>query len=90
MITYYTLFASQFAFLGGFIWFVLNRDRVVPQHRDSLVFSAIIVGVAGVSYFLIRNMYLSMLTELSNTAAPAAQAKAYSRLFFSYRSVSLC
>ena len=75
MITYYILFASQFAFLGGFIWFVMNRDRIVPEHRDSLVFSAIIVGVAGVSYFFIRSMYLSMLTELSNTAAPAAQAR---------------
>ena len=74
MLTYYILFASMFAFLGGFIWFVMNRDRIVPEHRDSLVFSAVIVAVAGVSYFFIRSMYLSMLTELAKTTAPAARA----------------
>ena len=75
MLTYYVIFASVFALGGGFVWFVMNRDRIVPEHRDSLVFSAIIVGVAAVSYFFIRELYHSMLSELATTTDPAARAR---------------
>ena len=73
-ITNYALFVSVFGFAGTFVWALANRDRIAPEHRDSIVLSAVIVGVAGVSYFFIHQFYHSMLVELANTPdAPARQ-----------------
>ena len=72
-ITNYVLFASVFGFAGTFVWALANRDRIAPRHRDGIVLSAVIVGVAGVSYFFIHQFYHSMLVQMAATTDPAAR-----------------
>lgn len=66
MVTYYFLVVAFYAFVGGFIFSVMSRESVAPEHRVSRNFTAIIAAVAGISYFIIQDDYRHMLGVLAH------------------------
>ena len=67
MITYFFMIFAAYAFLGSFLFAVLGKSAVAPEHRISRYYTAIIAAVAGISYMLIAHFYHNMLRELSQT-----------------------
>jgi len=65
MITYFFMIFAAYAFLGSFLFAVLGKSAVAPEHRTSRYYTAIIAAVAGISYMLIAHFYHNMLRELS-------------------------
>lgn len=74
MLTYFLMAAAGYAFLGNVIFSLASRSSVVPEHRISRVYGAIIAAVAGVSYFLITHFYHEMLHGLSELHSPEERA----------------
>lgn len=67
MLTYFCLIISAYAFGGNFLFAVLSKTSVAPEHRVSRYYTAIIAAVAGVSYFLIAHFFHSVLKEVAHT-----------------------
>ncbi|HEX8426809.1 bacteriorhodopsin [Hymenobacter sp.] len=65
MVTYFFISVAAYSFLGNLIFSLATHSSVVPEHRTSRVFEAIIAAVAGVSYFLILTYYHHMLEDLA-------------------------
>ncbi|WP_027483014.1 bacteriorhodopsin [Deinococcus pimensis] len=70
-VTHYTLFATMLAFLAASVFFLTTQNRVVPEHRASMVLHAIICLVAGVSYFFIQDHYRHYLQVIATVGDPA-------------------
>ena len=73
MVTYFTLTVTMFALGGAFVFFLAAEKRIAPEHRGTMILSAVIVGVAAVSYFLIRGYYHSALEAVSAAQGVAAR-----------------
>lgn len=57
MVAYYFFYVATFALGGAFVFFLAAQKRVTPEHRASMVISAVIVDVAAVSHFLMRGFF---------------------------------
>ncbi len=75
MIAYYCFFAAAFALGAAFVFFLAAEKRVAPEHRASMIISALIVGVAAVSYYLMRGFFLDALHTVADAKNPAAQQR---------------
>ena len=71
MITYYSMIFAFYAFVGSFIFSVMSRSSVAPEHRVSVSLTAIIAAVAGISYFIIQDDYRHMLGQVTQLTDPA-------------------
>lgn len=63
--TEFFLLMTVFAFAGSFLFSLLTRTSIAPEHRVSNTLTAIISLVAGASYFIIHDDYHEMLRELA-------------------------
>ncbi len=75
MVAYYFFFAAAFALGAAFVFFLAAEKRVAPEHRASMIISALIVGVAAVSYYLMRGFFQDALQSVANARNPAAQQR---------------
>ncbi len=50
-VLHYSLFVAMFAFGAGFVFFLVEKEEVLPEYRGTMVTSAIICGVAAVAYY---------------------------------------
>ncbi len=75
MVAYYCIFAAVFALGAAFVFFLAAEKRVAPEHRSEMILSALIVGVAAVSYYLIRGFFQDALRSVANAQDPAAQRR---------------
>lgn len=73
MLTWFFMLVAFYAFLGNFIFALITRTSVAPEHRLSRNYTAIIAAVAGISYYLIQSYYRDMLEELAQLADPDDQ-----------------
>ena len=64
-VTDFFLLMTVFAFAGSFLFSLLTRISIAPEHRVSNMLTAIIALVAGASYFIIHDDYHEMLRELA-------------------------
>lgn len=71
MITYYSMIFACYAFVGSFIFSIMSRSSVAPEHRVSVSFTAVIAAVAGISYFIIQYDYGHMLGQYAMLQDPA-------------------
>ena len=56
-ILHYSLFVAMFALGAGFVFFLVEKEKVLPDYRGTMVTSAIICGVAAVAYYYLMNEY---------------------------------
>ena len=75
MITEFFLLTAAFAFLGAFVFFLASKNSVAPRHRSASINSAVIMLVAGASYWLIRTYYHDMLHQIDAIADAGARRK---------------
>lgn len=54
---HYSLFVSMFALGAGFVFFLVEKEKVLPDYRGTMVTSAIICGVAAVAYYFLMTEY---------------------------------
>lgn len=54
---HYSLFVSMFALGAGFVFFLVEKEKILPQYRGTMVTSAIICGVAAVAYYFLNRQY---------------------------------
>ena len=54
---HYSLFASMLALGAGFVFFLAEKERILPEYRGAMVTSAIICGVAAVAYYFLTRNY---------------------------------
>ena len=54
---HYSLFASMFALAAGFVFFLVEKEKILPDYRGAMVTSAIICGVAAVAYYFLTRDY---------------------------------
>ena len=73
MLTYFFMIIAAYAFVANFLFAVLGKGSVAPEHRVSRYFTAMIAAVAGISYFLITHFYHSVLKEVAHTADPVTR-----------------
>ena len=71
MVTYFFMTVAAYSFLANIIFSLTTRTGVAPEHRTSRVLTAIIAGVAGISYLLITVFYHHYLEQLSATTSAA-------------------
>lgn len=71
MLTLFSFLATFFALAAGFVFFLAAEKRVAPEHRAGMILSALIVGVAGGSYFLMRGFYTDALHAVADARSPA-------------------
>ncbi len=50
---HYSIFVAMMALGAAFVFFLAQRDRVLPEYRGTMVTSAMICGVAAVAYYFI-------------------------------------
>lgn len=72
-LTFFVLTFSSYALLGSFVFSLATRSHVAPEHSSSLILTALIGLIAGISYFFIQDYYRDALREVAHTADPAAQ-----------------
>lgn len=72
-VTEFFLLMAVFAFAGSFLFSLLTRTSIAPEHRVSNTLTAIISLVAGASYFLIHDNYHEMLRELAKLPDEASR-----------------
>ncbi len=75
MITEFFLLVATFAFLAAFVFFLVSKNSVAPRHRAAAILSAVIMLVAGASYWIIRTYYHDLLHLIDATADPSARRK---------------
>ena len=54
---HYSLFVSMFALGAGFVFFLVEKEKILPEYRGTMVTSAIICGVAAVAYYFLTRDY---------------------------------
>jgi len=54
---HYSLFVSMLALGAGFVFFLLEREKILPAYRGTMITSGIICGVAAVAYYFITTQY---------------------------------
>ncbi len=54
---HYSLFVSMFALGAGFVFFLVEKEKILPNYRGTMVTSAIICGVAAVAYYFLTRDY---------------------------------
>jgi len=54
---HYSLFAAMFALAAGFVFFLVEKEKILPDYRGTMVTSAIICGVAAVAYYFLTRNY---------------------------------
>jgi sensory rhodopsin len=75
MVVEFLLSGAVFAFFGASLFFLATRNQVAPRHRAAAALAAVIVAVAGLSYWGIESYYHDMLHQLAATEDPAARRK---------------
>ena len=53
----YSLFTAMFALGAAAVYFLVERDTILPAYRATMATSAIICGVAAIAYFFIAAQY---------------------------------
>ncbi len=64
-VTYFVITVTAFTFVANTIFSLATKNEVPLHHRSSMVISACIAAVAGLSYFVIRSKYEAMLLLLA-------------------------
>ncbi len=54
---HYSLFVAMFALGAGFVFFLVEKEKILPEYRGTMVTSAIICGVAAVAYYFLTSRY---------------------------------
>lgn len=54
---HYSLFVSMLALGAAFVFFLVEKERILPEYRGAMVTSAIICGVAAVAYYFLTRNY---------------------------------
>ena len=54
---HYSLFVSMLALGAGFVFFLVEKEKILPDYRGTMVTSAIICGVAAVAYYFLTRDY---------------------------------
>ena len=54
---HYSLFVAMFALGAGFVFFLVEKEKILPEYRGTMVTSAIICGVAAVAYYFLNRQY---------------------------------
>ena len=54
---HYSLFASMLALGAAFVFFLVEKEKILPDYRGTMVTSAIICGVAAVAYYFLTRNY---------------------------------
>lgn len=72
-VTFFVLTFSCYALLGSFVFSVAMRSHVAPEHSSSLILTAVIGLIAGISYLFIQDYYRDALREVAKTSDPAAR-----------------
>ena len=54
---HYSLFVSMMALGAGFVFFLVQKEQILPEYRGAMVTSAMICGVAAVAYFFLMREY---------------------------------
>ena len=54
---HYSLFVAMFALGAAFVFFLSEKEKILPAYRGTMVTTAIICGVAAVAYYFITNEY---------------------------------
>lgn len=54
---HFSLFAAMFALGAAFVFFLSEKEKILPAYRGTMTTSAIICGVAAVAYFFLTNQY---------------------------------
>ncbi len=54
---HYSLFVAMFALGAGFVFFLVEKEKILPNYRGTMVTSAIICGVAAVAYYFLTSRY---------------------------------
>ncbi len=54
---HYTLFTAMFALGAAFVFFLVERDSILPAYRATMTTSAMICGVAAVAYYFLTSQY---------------------------------
>ena len=54
---HYALFVAMFALGAGFVFFLSQKESVLPAYRGTMTTSAMICGVAAVAYFFLLREY---------------------------------
>ena len=75
MVTEFFLLVAAFGFLAAFVFFLVSKNSVAPRHRDSAIISAVIMLVAGASYWLIRTYYHDLLHQIDAIPDQGARRK---------------
>lgn len=56
-LVHYALFAAMFALGAGFVFFLAEKEKIVPAYRATMTTSAMICGVAAVAYYYLTKEY---------------------------------
>ena len=56
-LVHYFLFVSMFALGAGFVFFLSEKEKILPAYRGTMTTSAIICGVAAVAYYFLTSRY---------------------------------
>ena len=75
MLTEYSLIVATFGFAAMFVFSLYTKDLVAFEHRGARIMSAVICGVAGISYFLIFRNYHAMLETFAHLTSPDERHK---------------
>ena len=54
---HYSLFVAMFALGAGFVFFLVEKEKILPDYRGTMVTSGIICGVAAVAYYFLTSRY---------------------------------
>ena len=54
---HYTLFVSMMALGAAFVFFLVSKEKILPEYRGTLTTSALICGVAAVAYYYLTTEY---------------------------------
>ena len=84
MITEYLIMVCFMCFAAAFVFFLAAKNRCHPVHHVSIIFSAVICGVASISYYFIHDYYHTMLVAWATTGEPAANLQAMVNNSFVY------
>jgi len=54
---HYSLFVSMFALGAAFVFFLSEKEKILPAYRGTMVTSAMICGVAAIAYYFLTRDY---------------------------------
>ena len=54
---HYSLFVAMFALGAAFVFFLVSKEKLLPQYRGTSLTSAMICGVAAVAYYFLTSEY---------------------------------